>query len=306
MEITAAQVKALRDRTGAGMMNCKKALVECSGDVEQAIDWLRKKGLSAAAKKAGRATAEGLVGIVVSGNSGTMVEVNAETDFVARNEKFQDFVRTVADIAAKENADCETLKNLPYPGTGRNIADELTNLIATIGENMCLRRVGHLSVKEGAIASYVHNKSADNLGQIGVLVAIESSADRNKLLEFGKKVAMHIAASSPLSVNIDSLDPQALEREKAVAAEQAKNSGKKAEFVDKIVEGRLRKFYEESVLLEQKYVMDDSLKVSEVVENFAKELGTPVRIVSFVKYVTGEGVEKETVDFASEVAAQLG
>lgn len=306
MEITATQVKALRDRTGAGMMNCKKALVECNGDVEQAIDWLRKKGLSAAAKKAGRATAEGLVGVVVNGNQGTMVEVNAETDFVARNETFQSFVRTVTEMASKENVDCEKLSTLPYPNTGRNVADELTNLIATVGENMCLRRVAHLSVNEGVIASYIHNKSADTLGQIGVLVAIESSADESKLLEFGKKIAMHIAASSPLSVNVESLDAEALERERAVATEQAKNSGKKAEFIDKIVEGRLRKFYEESVLLEQKYVMDDSQKVSEVVANFAKELGSDIKITSFIKYVVGEGIEKESVDFASEVAAQLG
>lgn len=306
MEITAAQVKALRDRTGAGMMNCKKALVECEGDIEQAIDWLRKKGLSAAAKKAGRATAEGLVGVCVEGNKGTLVEVNAETDFVARNDMFRKFVATATELAAKENADCGKLLTLQYPETGRTVADELTNLIATIGENMCVRRAAQLSVDNGVVASYIHNKSADNLGQIGVLVALESSADKAKLLEIGKKIAMHIAASSPLAVCIDSLDPAALERESAVTTEQARASGKKEEFIEKIVEGRLRKFYEESVLLEQKYVMDDSVTVKEFLANLGKELGSSVKVVNFMKFVVGEGVEKQVTDFASEVAAQLG
>lgn len=306
MEITATQVKALRDRTGAGMMNCKKALVECEGDIEKAIDWLRKKGLSAAAKKAGRATAEGLVGVCVEENNGTLVEVNAETDFVARNDLFRNFVSTVTKMAAKENVDCEKLLTLQYPETGRTVSEELTNLIATVGENMCLRRVAHLSVGQGVVASYVHNKAADNMGQIGVLVALESSADKAKLLEIGKKIAMHVAASSPLSVCIDSLDPAALERERAVTAEQAKNSGKKPEFIEKIVEGRLRKFYEESVLLEQKFIMDDTVKVREFLENLEKELGTNVKVAAFVKFVVGEGVEKQVTDFASEVAAQLG
>lgn len=306
MEISASQVKALRDRTGAGMMNCKKALVECEGDIEQAIDWLRKKGLSAAAKKAGRTTAEGLVGICVEGNSGTLIEVNAETDFVARNDLFKKYVSDVANLAQKSNADVESLLKMDYPETGRNVADELTNLIATVGENMCVRRIAHVSVNEGVVASYVHNKVSDSLGQIGVLVALESSADKTKLAEFGKKLAMHIVASSPLSVSVEDLDPAAIERERAVTTEQAKNSGKKAEFIDKIVEGRLRKFYEESVLLEQKYVMDDSVKVRDVIANTEKELGAPIKVAKFVKYVIGEGIEKQVTDFASEVAAQLG
>jgi elongation factor Ts len=306
MEITAAQVKELRDRTSAGMMNCKKALVECEGDIEKAIDWLRQKGLSAAAKKAGRTTSEGLIGVCVADKKGTLVEVNAETDFVARNDTFKQFVSTVACVAQKNDADVEKLATLDYPETERNVADELTNMIATIGENMSLRRVAHLSVNDGAVVAYMHNKVSDELGQIGVLVALESTGDKAKLQEFGKKVAMHIAASNPLSVSVADLDPEAVARERAVVEEQAKASGKKPEFIGKIVEGRLHKFYEESVLLEQKYVMDDSLSVKEVVANLEKDLGTTVKIAGFVKYKVGEGIEKQVTDFASEVAAQLG
>ncbi len=304
-EITASEVKALRDRTGAGMMDCKKALVACEGDVEKAIDWLRKKGLSAAAKKSGRVAAEGLVGLYVDGKKGTVLEVNAETDFVARNDLFQKYVSTVVEIASKNDADLETLKNLDYPETGRNVSEELTNLIATIGENMGLRRVSHISVNDGVIASYVHNKIADNLGKIGILVGLESAADKSKLLELGKKIAMHIAAASPKSVNISDLDPAIVARERDIVTEQAKNSGKKEEFIPKIVEGRLSKFYGEVVLMEQVFVIDGSSKVKDVIAQAEKDLGAPIKIVGFNKFVLGEGIEKQAVDFAAEVAAQL-
>lgn len=304
-EITASEVKALRDRTGAGMMDCKKALVACEGDVEQAIDWLRKKGLSAAAKKSGRVAAEGLVGLYVDGNKGTVLEVNAETDFVARNDLFQKYVSTVVEIASKNDADLEALKNLDYPETGRNVSEELTNLIATIGENMGLRRVSHISVNEGVIASYVHNKIADDLGKIGILVALESTADKSKLQELGKKIAMHIAAASPKSVNVSDLDPEVVARERDVVTEQARNSGKKEEFIQKIVEGRLSKFYGEVVLTEQIFVIDGTSKVKDVIAQAEKDLGAKIEIVGFKKFVLGEGIEKQSVDFAAEVAAQL-
>ena len=304
-EITASEVKALRDRTGAGMMDCKKALVACEGDVEQAIDWLRKKGLSAAAKKSGRVAAEGLVGLYVDGSNGTVLEVNAETDFVARNDLFQKYVSTVVEIASKNKADLETLKTLAYPETGRNVSEELTNLIATVGENMGLRRVAHLSVNDGVIASYVHNKIADNLGKIGILVALESTADKAKLQELGKKIAMHIAAASPKSVNISDLDPEVVARERDVVTEQARNTGKKEEFIQKIVEGRLSKFYGEVVLTEQIFVIDGSSKVKDVIAQAEKDLGAKIKIAGFEKFVLGEGIEKQSVDFAAEVAAQL-
>ena len=302
--VSAEDVKALRERTGAGMMDCKKALVECEGNVENAIDWLRKKGLAAAAKKSGRVAAEGLIGVCVDGKKGALVEVNAETDFVARNELFQKYTENVVKISCAKELDLEALKSEKYPESDRNVADELTNLIAVIGENMGLRRVAHLSVKEGAVASYVHNKIAADLGKIGILVGIESSADPAKLVEFGKKIAMHIAAANPISTDISSIDTAALERERAVVTEQAKNSGKPAEFIEKIVEGRIRKFYEEVVLLEQVYVIDGKTRVKDVVESFAKEVGAPVKITGFIKFVLGEGIEKQTVDFAAEVAAQ--
>ncbi|MBQ3565015.1 MAG: elongation factor Ts [Alphaproteobacteria bacterium] len=304
-EITASEVKALRDRTGAGMMDCKKALVACEGDIEKAIDWLRKKGLSVAAKKSGRVAAEGLVGVCVDGTKGTLLEVNAETDFVARNDLFQKYVNEAVALANKNNSDIESLKTLDYPGTGRNVADELTNLIAIIGENMGLRRVAHLSVKDGVIASYVHNKISDNLGKIGILVGLESTGDKAKLLDLGKKIAMHIAAASPKSVNVEDLDPALVARERDVVTEQARNSGKKEEFISKIVEGRLSKFYGEVVLTEQIFVIDGTTKVKEVISQAEKEIGASIKIVGFEKFVLGEGIEKQVSDFAAEVAAQL-
>jgi elongation factor Ts len=304
-DVQASDVKSLRDRTGAGMMDCKKALVECGGNIENAIDWLRKKGLAAAAKKSNRVAAEGLVGVRVSENNGSIVEVNAETDFVARNDLFQKYVEDVVKIACEHRLDIEALRKAPYPETARSISDELTNLVAIIGENMELRRVSHIGVSNGVIASYVHNKISANLGRIGILVALESAGNKDKLLELGKKIAMHIAATSPASATIEDLDPVLLEREKAIVLEQAKGMGKAAEFIDKIVEGRLRKFYEEVVLLEQVFVIDGASKVKEIVAKVEKEIGTSIAIKCFVKYVLGEGIEKQSVDFAAEVAAQL-
>jgi elongation factor Ts len=303
-EITASDVKALRERSGAGMMDCKKALVECDGDIEKAVDYLRKKGLSTAAKKASRVAAEGLIGVHVDGTKGTIVEVNAETDFVARNETFQAFVKKIVEIASAKNCDLKTLKTADY-GNGHTVSEETVNLIATIRENIELRRVSYMTVDNGIVASYVHNKISDGLGKIGVLVGIESTGDKAKLMELGKQIAMHIAAANPLSTSVDDLDPAVVERERAVVTEQAKNSGKKPEFVDKIVEGRLRKFYEDAVLLEQVFVIDGETRVKDVVAAASKELGTPVKVKGFYKFVLGEGIEKQVVDFAAEVAAQL-
>lgn len=305
-EVKASDVKALRDRTGAGMMDCKKALVECSGNIEEAIDWLRKKGLAAAAKKAGRVAAEGLVGVFASGNTGSVIEINAETDFVARNDLFQKYVSDVAEIANKAGCDIENLKSINYPSTSHSVSDELTNLIAVIGENMTLRRLTHISVKNGVIASYIHNKTSPSLGKIGILVAIESDgSDKSELAELGRQVAMHIAATRPQSTSIDDLDPALVERERNVLIEQAKASGKPAEVIDKMVEGRIKKFYEESVLLEQVFVIDGESRVKDIVEKTAKKIGSPVKIIGFVRYELGEGIEKQAVDFAAEVAAQL-
>ncbi len=306
-EITASLVKELREKTGAGMMDCKKALTETGGDMEAAVDWLRKKGLSQAAKKAGRVAAEGLVGVATAGASGVVVEVNAETDFVARNENFQDFVTKVVALALEKGAgDVEALKAAAYPDTGRSVEEELTHQIATIGENMNLRRAARLAVGNGVVASYVHNQAVPGLGKIGVLVGLESTGDAGKLAEFGRQIAMHVAAASPQYLRVEDVDAAALERERQVLREQALASGKPEEIVDKMVEGRLRKFYEEVVLTEQIYVIDGESKVGKAVEGMAKELGAPVALTGFVRFGLGEGVEKEEKDFASEVQAQLG
>ncbi|MEQ8967188.1 MAG: translation elongation factor Ts [Azospirillaceae bacterium] len=304
-EITAALVKQLREQTGAGMMDCKKALSESDGDLDAAVDWLRKKGLSQAAKKAGRTAAEGLVAVATRGTAGAMVEVNAETDFVARNETFQAFTSEVAKLAVDGDGDIEALRAAAYPGTGRSVADELTHLIATVGENMNLRRVARLEVSQGAIAAYVHNAVSDGLGKIGVIVALESAADPDKLQALGKQIAMHVAAARPESVDVDSLDQTAVDRERQVLAEQARASGKPEEIIEKMVQGRLRKFYEEVVLLEQVYVIDGESRVKQVIEAAGKELGAPVTIAGFVRFTLGEGIEKQESDFASEVAATL-
>jgi elongation factor Ts len=304
-DITAALVKELREKTGAGMMDCKKALAATDGDLEPAVDWLRKQGLAAASKKAGRVAAEGLVGVQTSGTKGAMVEINSETDFVARNEKFQEFVATVTKLALDKGADVEALKSLPYPG-GKTVADKLTELVATIGENMQIRRVAHLSVSQGIVASYVHSATAPGLGKIGILIALESTGAEDKLQALGRQIAMHVAAANPQSVSVDSLDKAAIERERNVLAEQARASGKPEDIIGKMVEGRLRKFYEEVVLLEQVYVIDGESKVSKVVAEAAKSVGAPVKVAGFVRFALGEGIEKAQTDFAAEVAATVG
>ncbi len=304
-EITAALVKELREKTGAGMMDCKRALGETQGDLESAVDWLRKKGLSAAAKKAGRVAAEGLVGVATRGKTGAVVEVNAETDFVARNDTFQHFVRSVTELALGAGEDVEKLKAAAYPGTGRNVGDELTHMIATIGENMALRRARRLEVKNGVVLSYVHNALAPGLGKIGVLLALESTGDAAKLAALGKQLAMHVAAAKPDYLDIASVDKAALERERDVLREQSRASGKPEAIIEKMVEGRLRKFYEDVVLLEQTYVIDGESRIAKVIDAAAKELGAPVKVAGFVRFALGEGIARDQGDFAAEVAAAV-
>ena len=304
-EITAALVKELREKTGAGMMDCKKALGETAGDLEGAVDWLRKKGLAAAAKKAGRVAAEGLVAVAAEGTIGAVVEVNAETDFVGRNDQFQAFVKSVAAVALKSENDVAAIKAAKL-ASGKTVEEEVTSLIATIGENMNFRRAKVLKVSQGVVATYIHSATAPGLGKIGVLVALESAGDVAKLNEVGKQIAMHVAAANPLFLTVDSVDGAALDRERAVLTEQAAASGKPAEVITKMVEGRIRKYYEEVVLTEQVYVIDGETKISKVVENAAKDACAPVKLVGFARFALGEGVEKEEKDFAAEVAAQLG
>jgi elongation factor Ts len=304
--ITASMVKDLREKTGAGMMDCKNALNQNHGDFEAAVDWLRKKGLAAAAKKSGRVAAEGLVGIAVSGTTGAIVEVNAETDFVARNEQFQGLVRGVTSIAlAQKTSDADTLKAQTFPGSSHSVSEEITRLIATIGENMNLRRCTALSVTNGIVAAYMHNALADNLGKIGVLVALESTGDAGKLAELGRRIAMHVAAANPQALTIAEVDPAALEREKNILIEQSRASGKPEAIIEKMVEGRLRKYYEEVVLLEQIFVMDNETRISGVVAQAAKEIGAEVKLAGFVRFELGEGIEREEKDFAEEVRQQL-
>ena len=292
-EITAALVKELREKTGAGMMDCKRALAETNGDLEGAEDWLRKKGLSAAARKAGRVASEGLVGAVTRGKVGALVEVNSETDFVARNDVFQKFVHGVAEAAVSAGDDIDRLKAARFPGGGRNIGDELTHMIATIGENMALRRSRRLEVKSGVVVSYVHSALAPGLGKIGVLVALESTGDHGKLAAVGKELAMHVSFHNPQALDVASVDKAALERERNVLREQARATGKPDNVVEKMVEGRLRKFYEEVVLLEQPYIRDPESRVKQVIDAAAKELGAPVRVTGFVRFGLGEGIAKE-------------
>jgi elongation factor Ts len=291
-EITAALVKELREETGAGMMDCKKALQENDGDKEAAKDWLRKKGLATATKKSGRAASDGLVGMITDGGQGVVVEVNSETDFVARNETFQEFVRNVTKVAMTVGGDLDRLRAADYPGTGRTVEEELTHMIATIGENMNLRCSAGLSVDTGVVAGYIHNKMADDLGKIGVLVVLESDGDSGKLGTLGRQIAMHVAAARPQWLSVDEVDASALDRERDVLSEQARASGKPEEIIAKMVEGRLRKFYEEVVLLEQVFVMDTDKKIAKVVEEAAKEVGAPVKLGGFVRFELGEGVEK--------------
>ncbi len=304
-EITAAAVKELRERTGAGMMDCKKALSENNGDMEAAVDWLRAKGLAAAAKKAGRTAAEGLIGVAVEGNRGAAVEINSETDFVAKNEQFQDFVRNVAKLALSTGSDVEALGASQYPG-GSTVAETLTNNIATIGENQSLRRAAVLEVGEGAVVSYVHNAVTPGLGKIGVLVALESGASAETLQTLGKQIAMHIAAANPLALNGDALDPALVERERGIAMEKAKDSGKPQNIVEKMVEGGLAKFRKDNALLSQLFVMDNKTPVAEVLAAASKEAGVGIELTSFVRFQLGEGIEKKESDFAAEVAAAAG
>ena len=304
-EITAANVKELRERTGAGMMDCKKALAETNGDMEAAIDWLRTKGLAAAAKKAGRQAAEGLVGVAVDGNKGAILEVNSETDFVAKNEQFQDFVRTATAITLGTGSDTEALKDACWPGGG-TVEEKLTSNIATIGENQSIRRGALLEVEEGVIASYVHTAVAPGLGKIGVLVALESGADQATLEDLGKKLAMHIAAANPLALRGEELDPALVERERAIAKEKAAESGKPAEIVEKMVDGAMAKFRRENALLSQVFVMDNKTKIEDVVAQAGKEAGAPVALKAYVRFQLGEGIEKKESDFAAEVAAAAG
>jgi elongation factor Ts len=304
-EITAATVKELRERTGAGMMDCKKALGETGGDMEAAIDWLRTKGLAAAAKKAGRTAAEGLVGVAVQGNRGAIVEVNSETDFVAKNEQFQEFVRTVAQLALVAPGNTEGLLTATWPGGG-TIQEKLTANIATIGENQSLRRSAVLQVSEGVVLSYVHNAVTSGLGKIGVLVALESGGDKAALESLGKQLAMHIAAANPLALRGEELDPSMIDRERGIAMEKASESGKPANIVEKMVDGAIAKFRKENALLSQLFVMDNKTTIENVIAAEAKKLGAPISLNAYVRYQLGEGIEKKETDFAAEVAAAAG
>ena len=304
-DITAATVKELRERTSAGMMDCKKALAETNGDMEAAIDWLRAKGLSAAAKKAGRTASEGLVGVVVEGKRGAVVEVNSETDFVAKNEVFQDFVSNVAKLALEKGTDVEALGAAQYPGGG-TVQEKLTDNIAKIGENQSLRRAAVLEVGEGAVVPYVHNKVAEGLGKIGVLVALESAAPADTLTHLGKQIAMHVAAAHPLALTADDLDAGLIERERSIGLEKAKESGKPQNIVEKMVEGGLAKFRKEHALTTQLFVMDGKTPVAEVVASAAKDAGTGIELKGFIRFQLGEGIEKKQEDFAAEVAAAAG
>ena len=302
-DITAAMVKDLREKTGAGMMDSKKALVETGGDVEAAVDWLRKKGLAKAAKKAGRTAADGLVAYALAGTRGALVEVNAETDFVARNETFQNMVRDIADLALDVDGDIEHLRETTFPGTEKKVDDHVAEMVGQIGENMNLRRAGGLSVSAGAVVPYLHTQMADREGKIAVLVALESSGDTEVLQQVGKQLAMHIAAARPLALDVDGLDQAVVEREKQVLSDQAKASGKPENIIEKMVEGRIRKFYEESVLLEQVFVIDGETKVKDVVKNAAKDAGADVKLTGYLRFELGEGIEKQEDDFAAEVAS---
>ena len=301
--ISASMVKELRDKTGAGMMDCKAALTETGGDMEAAVDWLRTKGLSKAAKKAGRLASEGLIGLASDSGQGALVEVNSETDFVARNEQFQEAVGKIAELALGAGGDLKKLAAMTYPGGEATVDDQIKELIATIGENMSLRRTAQLDVDKGVVASYLHNSVAPGLGKIGVLVALESDGDEQELAAFGKQLAMHIAATSPLAVSTDELDADVVERERTILTEQAKESGKPEEVIQKMVEGRLRKYFEEVVLLNQTFVIDGESKVEQAVKAAEAQVGAPIKVVAFHRIALGEGLDKKEEDFAAEVAA---
>ena len=301
--ITATMVKDLREKTGAGMMDCKAALNEAQGDMETAVDWLRARGLAKAAKKAGRVAAEGLIGLAADAKQAALVEVNSETDFVARNQKFQDMVSAIATAALKTKGDVDKLAAGKYGSGKATVADTIKEMVGAIGENMTLRRAAHLSAAKGVVASYMHNTIAPGLGKIGVIVALESAGDTEQLKSFGRQIAMHIAAANPQAVAVDSLDKAVIERERAVLTEQAKESGKPAQVIEKMVEGRLRKFYEEVVLLAQAFVHDPETTVAKAVAEAEKAAGAPIKITGFYRYALGEGIDRPDSDFAAEVAA---
>jgi elongation factor Ts len=303
-EITATMVKDLRDKTGAGMMDCKAALKETGGDMEAAIDWLRKKGISKAAKKAGRTAAEGLVGVAVDAGTGVLLEVNAETDFVAKNEEFKAFVKDASKLALKEGGNLEKL--LAAPMGGATVQQTLTELVAKIGENMSVRRAAALSVNPGVVAAYVHNAASPELGKIGVLVGLKSTADKDKLAALAKQLAMHVAAASPLALTREHLDKAVVDREYAIQKDLAMQSGKPEAVVEKMMEGRMRKYYEDVVLMQQTFVIDGETQISRLIEKSAKDLGAPVEIEGFVRFQVGEGIEKAESDFADEVAQMAG
>jgi elongation factor Ts len=304
--ITATMVKDLRDKTGAGMMDCKAALSETNGEMEAAIDWLRKKGLSKAAKKAGRVAAEGLIGVAVGGNAGALVEVNSETDFVARNDHFKEFVTRAAQLGLEADGDLEKLLATPVSEGGPSVQERVTELVAKIGEHKSVRRVTAIAVSPGIVASYVHNATSPELGKIGVLVALKSDAEETKLAALGKQIAMHVAASAPLALTPKHLPAEVVARERDIQRELAKQSGKPDNVVEKMIEGRMRKFYEESVLLSQIFVIDGETPVGKVIEKASKDFGKPVEIAGFVRFQVGEGIEKAESDFSGEVSKLAG
>lgn len=305
-QITAALVKQLRETSGAGMMDCKKALSETNGDLDAAVDWLRTKGLSAAAKKSGRVAAEGLVAVKTAGTKAVAVEVNSETDFVARNEQFQKFVSNIASVALETGDDMDALASATYPGASKTVAETLTDTIATIGENMTLRRSASVSVDKGMVATYIHGAVADGMGKIAVLVGLKSDASEDVLASLGKQLAMHIAAANPASLSEADLDPNLVEREKQVQIEKARESGKPEEIIEKMIIGRMRKYFEEVVLLNQIFVIDGETPINKVIANAAKEAGTSIELTEYVRLEMGEGLEKKEDDFAAEVAAAAG
>jgi elongation factor Ts len=297
--ITAADVKKLRDMTGAGMMDCKTALTETGGDIEAAVDWLRTKGLSKAAKKSGRIAADGLIGIVAKGREGAVIEVNSETDFVARNEQFQTLVRDITSLAPAAKGDLKALLAATYPGSKNNVETQLQEAVATIGENMTLRRTSAVAVKEGVVADYIHSRVADGLGKIGVLVALESAGDEPTLFEIGRMLAMHVAAASPIALDVASVPADVIEREKAILAE--KNQGKKPEMLEKIVAGGIKAFAKENCLLEQQYIHDTTKTVAQAVKEAESLAGAPIKLTGYVRYALGEGIDKKDEDFGEEV-----
>ncbi|MDP1724982.1 MAG: translation elongation factor Ts [Alphaproteobacteria bacterium] len=305
--ISGELIKQLRESSGAGILDCKKALTESQGDMEAATDWLRKKGLASAAKKASRVAAEGLVGVYTKDNKGYLLEINSETDFVARNEQFQKFVSSLLTLAYEKSiTNIDALKELTFPGTSHNVAEELSRNVATIGENLSLRRIQMLSVPHGVVAGYVHNAVVPGLGKIGTLIALESTGNTEKLAALGKSLAMHVAAATPKSLQVSDLPQDVVAREKDVLMEQIKDSGKPQEIIDKMIDGKLRKFYQDVVFLEQTYVIDGETRISDLLKKSEKEVGAPVKLAAFDRFMLGEGIEKVQSDFSAEVAAQAG